>query len=297
MPSLFTHLLIAQDSRSQLASPGLRRLVTQHEKAYYLGALAPDLPYFDIFHSYRGLQLGTFLSPLSHTMEERVMAWLGWSLPRNQGWAQQLHSVGTFKTLKAWAHHAQKRHPAFLALVAGMATHVAADEVLHPKINADSGDPDSAEGMQKHRTLEINLDFVLLRSRGFAIEGLSQAGMMERFLGRPGRQGDFLSPGQKAAWTETSRACDLDPVTRPELDRWSHGFAGAMRWLDHRFSPVEQQRRVFMSGGEERWRTFFARERYLSSHVPRACATAALWMDRLLAEPVAGVVWEDLAGV
>src|ERR1700741_3470292 len=119
MPSLFTHLLIAEKARRQMAAAPLRQLIDAHENAYFLGALAPDLAYFDIFHSYRGLPLGTFLSPLSHTTEERVRAWMGWSLPSKSGWAQRLHNVNTYKLLKTWALHAHRRHPAFMALVAG----------------------------------------------------------------------------------------------------------------------------------------------------------------------------------
>ena len=296
MPSLFTHLLIAEKARSQVKTPLLQGVIAEHLEAYYLGALAPDLPYFDVFHSYRGMPLGTFLSPLSHSVEERVMAWMGWSLPNHEGWAMRFHTMGSGKILRNWARHAQRQHPPLLALLAGMATHVAADVTLHPKINADSGDQNTAEGQRSHRTLEINLDYILLRAKGLAVEGLSPAGLMESYLGRPNRQGDFLSPLQKATWVETSRACDPDPILRPQLDRWSHGFAGAMKWLDHRFSPVEQQRRSFLAGGEEQWRTFFARERYLSSHVPRSINVAALWMDRLLGEPVSADLRSSLAG-
>jgi hypothetical protein len=47
-----------------------------------------------------------------------------------------------------------------------------------------------------------------------------------------------------------------------------------MRQLHHPLSPMQQEKRRFLAKGEEQWRTFFAREHYLSAHVPRAIRAA-----------------------
>jgi hypothetical protein len=283
VPSIFTHLVIAQDAlEAQPPGPG-RDLLEANSRAYFLGALCPDLPYFDIFHTYRGLPLGAVLGPVTHTVEARVLAWLGWSMPEQDGWALRLHSVGAPAILAAWARHALRRPGPFAALCAGMLTHCAADEVLHPKVNADSGGSVTAESLRRHRELEINLDYVLLRSRGVAVESLSLGGFLEASLGRVDQTGGYLAPSLKHAWIEASAACDGErAVRRGELDAWSRGFAGAMRLLEHPLSPMQQQKRRFSAGGEERWRTFFARERYLSSHVPRAARAAEAELAKAL---------------
>lgn len=287
MPSIFTHLIIARDALEVQLSGAGRELLETHSKSYYLGALSPDLPYFDMFHNYRGLPLGGVLGPVigpvTHTLEARVLAWLGWSMPERDGWALRLHSVAAPSILRAWARHALRRPGALAAFVAGMLTHCAADEVLHPKVNADSGDGSTAESLRLHRELEINLDYVLLRSRGMALEGLSLGGVLELSLGRVDQAGEYLSPGLKHDWVEASALCDgAHPLRRGELDAWSRGFAGAMRLLEHPLSPMQQQKRRFLSGREEHWRTFFARERYLASHVPRASRAAAIALKAAL---------------
>jgi len=283
VPSIFTHLVIAQDAlEAQPQGPG-RALLEANSRAYYLGALSPDLPYFDIFHNYRGLPLGAVLGPVTHTVEARVLAWLGWSMPEQDGWALRLHSVGAPAVLSAWARHALRKPGALAALCSGMLTHCAADEVLHPKVNADSGDGSTAESLRRHRELEINLDYVLLRSRGVSVESLNLGGFLETSLGRVDQTGEYLSPSLKHAWVEASAACDGGhAIRRGELDAWSRGFAGAMRLLEHALSPMQQQKRRFNAGGEERWRTFFARERYLSSHVPRAVRAAEVELAKAL---------------
>ncbi len=275
MPSLFTHLLVAEDALDALPVGPARACLEAHRQAYFLGSLAPDLPYFDVFLNYRGLPLGSVLSPVGHSLEQRVGAWLGWSLPPHSGWSKRLHGLGSARVLQGWSLWAGARHPALLALAAGMLTHLAADEVMHPKINADSGDERSLAGMQRHRELEINLDLLLLRLRGVRIESLSQRGLLETFLGRVDQRGEYLAPALKTAWVEASAACDgAEAIQRRELDGWSRGFARAMQLLEHRLSPMQQQQARFPGLQEERWRTFFARERYLSSHVPRAVRTA-----------------------
>ena len=291
MPSIFTHLIIAQDALESLPLGPGRQLLELNSKAFYLGALSPDLPYFDMFHNYRGVPLGAVLGPVTHTLESRVLAWLGWSMPERDGWGMRFHSVGAPAILEAWAKHALRRPGPLAALVAGMLTHCAADEVLHPKVNADSGDGATAESLRLHRELEINLDYVLLRSRSVAIEGLSLGGLLELSLGRVDQSGEYMPAALKHSWVEASRACDaVQPLRRGELDAWSRGFAGAMRLLEHPLSPMQQHKRSFTAGREEHWRTFFARERYLASHVPRASRAAAGALEKALRpgpEPVA----------
>ncbi|HXB98628.1 MAG TPA: zinc dependent phospholipase C family protein [bacterium] len=286
MPSLFTHLILAEDLLDALPVGAGRSMLQAHREAFYLGSLAPDLPYFDMFHRWKGLALGSVISPMGHAVESKVAAWLGWSLPAADGWAERLHSADTLGILRRWASWARPHHGPLFALVCGMLTHVAADEALHPKVNQDSGaSPDSAEGLRRHRELEINLDYVLLRSRGVGLEGLKLEGLLELYLGRVGQNNEYLDASLKAAWVEASLAQDGSaPLTRGGLDGWSRGFSGAMRLLSHRLSPMEQQRQQFLRGGEEQWRTFFARERYLASHVPRAGRLGEAMLARVLDE-------------
>lgn len=275
MPSICTHLLIAEDALDALAIGPTRELLERHRHAYFLGALAPDLPYFDIFASYRGIPLGAVLSPVSHTLEDRMKGWLGWAMPEHEGWALRFHGVGTLKLLGDWVDEAQRRHTALYAMVLGMLTHVAVDEVLHPKVNEDSSGDLDAVSLRRHRELEINLDLCLLRQRGVAVESMDYAGFLEIYLGRVDRRGEYLSPALKHAWVGANEAClGRAPLNRHDLDAWSRGFAGAMRLLHHPLSPMQQEKRRFLQRGEERWRSFFARELYFSAHVPRASRAA-----------------------
>jgi hypothetical protein len=281
MPSIFTHLLLAEDAIEALPVGPARAHLEAHRRAYFLGALAPDLPYFDVFLNYRGLPLGSVLSPVSHSLEHRVAAWLGWSLPPHSGWSKRLHGLDADKVLQAWAAFGGIRSGELLALAAGMLTHLAVDEVMHPKINADSGDERSLAGMQRHRELEINLDLQLLRLRGVGLESLSLCGLLESYLGRVDQRGEHLSPSLKQAWAEASQACDGDQaLQRRQLDAWSRGFAKAMGLLEHRLSPMQQHLSRFPGLVEQRWRTYFARERYLASHVPRAQRRAQAAVER-----------------
>jgi len=280
MPSLFTHLLLAEDALDALPVGPARRLLEEQRRCYFLGALAPDLPYFDVFEHYRGLPLGGLLSPMSHTLEQRLGAWLGWSLPSQDGWAQRLHGLETARLLQGWRLWAGSRHPGLLALAAGMATHLAADEVLHPKVNADSGGEEDLGAVLKHRELEMNLDFLLLRLRGVRVESLSLAGLLEAYVGRVDGKGEHLSPALKQAWAEASQACDgAGALQRRQIDGWSRGFSRAMQLLEHPLSPMQRAKARFPGLNEERWRTFFARERYLSSHAPRALRAAQQALD------------------
>lgn len=285
MPSIFTHLIVAEDALDSLPVGAARRCLERHRRAYFLGALAPDLPYFDVFLNYRGLPLGSVLSPVGHSIENRVAAWLGWSLPPHSGWSKRLHGLGTERVLQGWALWAGARQPELLSFAAGMVTHLAADEVMHPKINADSGDELSLAGMQRHREIEINLDLMLLRLRGVRIESLSFCGLLESYLGTVDQRGEHLSPGLKQLWADASAACDgADALQRRQADGWSRGFSKAMQLLEHRLSPMQQQQNRFPGRSEEEWRTFFARERYLSSHVPRSIRTAQQRLSRSLGE-------------
>lgn len=280
MPSICTHLLIAEDALDALAIGPTRELLERNRNAYFLGALAPDLPYFDIFASYRGIPLGAVLSPVSHTLEDRMKGWLGWAMPEHEGWALRFHGVGTLKLFSAWTAQARERHTALYAMLLGMLTHVAADEVLHPKINQDSSGGHDAESLRKHRELEINLDLTLLRQRGVAVESMDYAGLLEIYLGRVDQRGEYLSPAMKHAWVGLSEGEGQPALKRYELDAWSRGFASAMRLLHHPLSPMQQEKRRFLAKGEERWRTHFAREAYLSAHVPRAVRTAGAWLQQ-----------------
>jgi hypothetical protein len=135
--------------------------------------------------------------------------------------------------------------------------------------------------MRTHRELEINLDYVLLRSRSVAVESLNLCGYLELALGSVDQTAEYLSPALKHAWVEASAAFDAERcLRRGELDAWSRGFAGAMRLLEHPLSPMQLHRKRFVQGAEERWRTFFARERYLSSHVPRAARAAGISLEK-----------------
>lgn len=281
MPSICTHLIIAEDALDALAVGPTRELLERHRQAYFLGALAPDLPYFDIFAGYRGIPLGAVLSPVSHTLEDRMKGWLGWAMPEHDGWALGFHAVGTHRLFEAWALKARGRHSALQALLLGALTHWAADEVLHPKINQDSSGAMDAESLRKHRELEINLDLTLLRQRGVAVESMDYAGLLELYLGRVDQRGEYLSPAMKHAWVAVTEGAEGQPaLKRHELDAWSRGFAGAMRLLHHPLSPMQQEKRRFLAKGEEKWRTFFARELYLSAHVPRAVAAARALLER-----------------
>lgn len=281
MPSIFTHLIVAQDALRSLPPGGLRGALEADSKAYYLGCLAPDLPYFSQFQAWRGLPLGSLLSPVTRHLEESLGAWLGWSLPQSEGWSLRLHDAGTLDLLRGWNAWSACRPGPLGAFSAGMLVHAKSDEALHPAVIELARDYGDLEGHRRHRELEISLDLVLLRSRGVALEGLELGGLLETFVGRVDQRGEHLGPALKRDWVAASQACEGEAaLRRGQLDGWSRGFSAAMRLLGHPFSPMRRQQRAFLGGAEQHWRTRLARERFLAAHLPRALQQSGLALRR-----------------
>jgi hypothetical protein len=167
------------------------------------------------------------------------------------------------------------------AFTAGLMVHACADEALHPAVIEVARDHGDLEGHRRHRELEISLDLVLLRSRGVALEGLELGGLLESFVGRVDQRGEHLSPTLKRDWVSASVACEgANGLRRGQVDGWSRGFSGAMRLLNHAFSPMRRQHQALLAGAEQHWRTLLARERFLASHLPRAARQGELALRR-----------------
>jgi len=270
MPSLFSHFMIAEAALQRLPGP-LAAALRNHGRPYYLGSVAPDFPYFQVLMGYRGLAMNSQASAITHHLEETLLHWVG-GLPKAGGgaWAAHLHGQGARGLLQAWMDQVPEERDGSLrsagvaAFLMGMLSHVAADESLHPAVEADSGDQMSFEGRSKHRQIETELDFRLLCLRQHPGLEVYPADLAARWVGHPGDEAGFFPP-----WLARGLA-HCSGIPEKTWAGWAAGFRRGLSLLDHPMSPMmAAQRGASLSAG------LGEGDAYLERHVPEAEAAAA----------------------
>jgi hypothetical protein len=150
MPAFITHFLVAKDVFS---SSGLAD-TDQNRRYFLLGSVGPDLPYYrNVF----GTAIGTFFEETFNPNSPGIYT----------GWGDLFHArtpnlfplkmIETIRKDNDQATETQK-----LAFALGYLTHVAADQHIHPHVNAYAG-PYYASGVNRknHRTLEVYEDILV----------------------------------------------------------------------------------------------------------------------------------------
>jgi hypothetical protein len=257
--------MIAEAALERLPAP-LAAALRNHGRPYYLGSVAPDFPYFQVLMGYRGLAMNSQAAAITHHLEETLLHWVG-GLPKGEGgaWAGRFHDQGARGLLQSWMDRVPEesdgslRSAGVAAFLMGMLSHVAADESLHPSVEADSGDPLSFEGRSRHRQIETELDFRLLCLRQHPGLEAYPADLAARWVGHPGDEAGFF-PGWLA---QGLAACSGIP--EKTWASWSAGFRRGLALLDHPMSPMVAAQRGAMATGWQR-----EGDSYLERHVPAA---------------------------
>jgi len=286
MPSIFSHFMIAEAALERLPAP-LAGALRNHGRPYYLGSVAPDFPYFQVLMGYRGLAMNSQASAITHHLEETLLHWVG-GLPKSGGgsWAGHLHGPSARGLLQGWMDQVPEeadgslRSAGVAAFLMGMLSHVAADESLHPAVEADSGDQMSFEGRSKHRQIETELDFRLLCQRQHPGLDAYPADLAARWVGHPGDAAGFFP-----AWLAQGLA-QSSGIPAQTWEAWAAGFRRGLSLLDHPMSPMVAAQRGAMQSGWQR-----EGDAYLEQHVPAAvdsvaCALATARSPRALQEGV-----------
>ncbi len=286
MPSIFSHFMIAEAALQRLPAP-LAAALQNHGRAYYLGSVAPDFPYFQVLMGYRGLAMNSQAAALTHHLEEILLHWVG-GQPEGGGgvWAGRFHDRGARPLLQGWMDQVpeeidgSRRSAGVAAFLLGMLSHVAADESMHPVVEADSGDQDSFEGRARHRQIETGLDFRLLCLRQHPGLSAYPADLAARWVGHPGDEAGFFPDWLARGLAGCSGIAERDWV------RWASGFRRGLALLDHPMSPMVAAQREALRQGWQR-----EGDDYLDWHVPAAeeavaCALGSARAPRALLEGV-----------
>jgi hypothetical protein len=293
MPSLFTHLILAEESVQALAESETRDLLRSHSHYFYLGCLAPDFPYFGELSAYRGLNLGRTLTVAGNQMEAALAAWLfDRNAPAEYPWAARWHGPAASAWLDLWlpwvwdqeGPQDPKRKTAFAAFLLGMKCHVLADQCLHPKVEADTGDQTLYRSRIKHRRLETALDCLLLRKRGYPVDRVSASDLLCRWIAAPLGSREFFPTWLADLWCRVSAQASNALVDKLELQRWLLGFERGLALLDHPLSPLAAARRDLDNPA---WLILLENSGYLDQHLPAAqAACTALLEGHLPAQKV-----------
>ncbi len=247
MPSIFTHLLIAEKSLQRLGPGGPAVLLSSHARVFFLGNLAPDFPYFGSLVDYRGLRLGGGLSAVGNQMEATLarLAGLG-RPPAPAGWEERFHRPDSGDLVRGWLERVRLRdgldgRPAAVAcLLAGMFCHVVVDETFHPLVEALTGHPASYRGQRLHRDLEIRLDYAFLERAGFDAAGSGLKTQLERYFGHWRSRQEWFPEWLGREWR------GLAGETGERFEKWLEGFWRAQAFLEHPLSPMAEGRRAHL---------------------------------------------------
>lgn len=146
MPNLRSHILLAEEIYNNIQDPELKSLIRSHFPYYYLGSIAPDIFYYNLFLPVKLPQLGDLLhdfpSPHTRSIIKQMLDRLKGSPRPDKGSA---------------------------AFCLGFITHIVVENIFHPMVyyftgNYNDQDPHSRrQNIASHRQLETYLDLFMLR--------------------------------------------------------------------------------------------------------------------------------------
>jgi hypothetical protein len=233
-----------------LATPA-GRCVVRFEGAARLGAVGPDLPYFD-----------RYLEELVRYVARRPA--------RPSAWGARIHGGGAIDLVRVVLEHARRERSELLASLAmGLASHCCIDRSIHPLVNALARRfPEGASHDASHREVE-KFQSVLFHERYFGRDHMGSPGIV-RLVAVPARELMAATPAGPALAAAFARAAQ-DPDTKAPLRRMASGYEMHARVLGSplgkRVAPPaekERARPLFLEGS---WGTF---ERVLEEAIVRS---------------------------
>lgn len=187
MPKELMHWHIAHGALNRELPAAVKEIILEHSQMYYLGAIAHDIPFYDLAHSAgRGIeQIG-----------------------------DELHGVNgedTLAPLVLLLENCPAESPALVSFVLGMLTHYIADSTFHPLVYYLSGnyfavEPEArALAVFRHRLLETALDLWVQRED--PLQHPTSVARLWRKTGASGRQALALLTAQYAGADGDRAAC------------------------------------------------------------------------------------------
>jgi len=156
MPSLRSHIIIAEEILNSLESKELQSLIREELPLYYLGAIFPDIFYYNL----RGelLALGDLLHDSQRPNSEKTIK-------------RMFEEITTLPCC-------DKEKSVF---VFGLLTHIAAEQIFHPAVYYFTGNADDPNPKEKtlsvaaHRHFEMLLDLCLMKIMNKKLKDLDLA--------------------------------------------------------------------------------------------------------------------------
>ncbi len=279
MPGPYAHLTLVHVLQSRVASGGIPGLDPHVQPAValspsycYLGAFAPDCSYF------------------------------AFAAPGHVEWGDRIHKRGAMAVVRAAARRVHGEPDALrrrqgLAWVLGFASHVVADAVVHPIVNAIAGDYyESAENARKHKECELHQDTYIYQE--LELDVIGRAAMMKEIAAGCSEGGRGLNPWIAALWRDSLVEVYRDGAREPaDPARWFEAFHRLIDVADegHHFSFRERlaakglmyvvPNRVDPAFVKGLW-TPAGKQDYQDVFARAVEATAAMWVD--VARAVAG---------
>lgn len=216
MPAEGIHITAFREALASQALPSdARRACIRYEDAGRLGAVLPDLPYFDRY-------------------AEEVLRYATRRTPRPSPWGSALHDGAAIPIVYELCQEALRTAKLELAALAlGAASHAAIDRMLHPLVNALArAHADGRTHDAAHREVE-KLQSICFHQSYFGTDRMGTDGIV-RLVRVPMRE-LFENPTLKQAVSRAFQAALPCPPSTAELIRMSNGYEQHARLIG---SPV-----------------------------------------------------------
>jgi hypothetical protein len=220
-------------------STAARRCLLRFEAAARLGAIGPDLPYFDRYG-------------------EELVRYVARRPARSSPWGARVHGGGAIDLVHVALDCARRERSDMLAALAmGLASHACIDRSIHPLVNALARRfPEGASHDASHREVE-KFQSILFHERYFGRDHMGTPGIV-RLVEVPARELLATSVGPALSLAFTKAAQDPEPA-RP-LRRMARGYETHARVLGSvlgkRVAPAPEKERARPRFLEGPWGTF-----------------------------------------
>ncbi|MCA9588354.1 MAG: zinc dependent phospholipase C family protein [Myxococcales bacterium] len=220
-------------------TPPARRCLLRFEAAARLGAIGPDLPYFDRYG-------------------EELIRYVARRPARSSPWGARVHGGGAIDLVGVVLDAARRERSELLAALAmGLASHACIDRSIHPLVNALARRfPEGASHDASHREVE-KFQSILFHERYFGRDHMGTPGIV-RLVQVPARELLATSVGPALTLAFATAAGDGEPA-RP-LRRMARGYEMHARVLGSplgkRVAPPREKERARPRFLEGPWGTF-----------------------------------------
>lgn len=252
MPAEGIHLTALREATllGALATPA-RRCVLRFEQAARLGAIGPDLPYFDRYG-------------------EELVRYVARRPARASAWGARVHDGGAIALVAVVLEHARRERSDLLAALAmGLASHASIDRSIHPLVNALARRfPEGASHDASHREVE-KFQSVLFHERYLGRDHMGTPGIV-RLVAVPALELIVETSAGPALAAAFARAVSAPDFARA-LQRMARGYGMHARVLGSplgkRVAPPSEKERAEPRFFHGPWGTF---ERVLKEAIERS---------------------------